>query len=158
MKNNISICFSIVLLVVAFWLGEEGKGLFQIYPYMLGVIGFVTIPYLASKKWKYRTAIGITFTVLYFAAFYSGELSFYRSFNVCIGDAEGIRAILGDYKDKNSNFPETLQELHIKLPCSRVLRGTILKYVKTETGYRIWFEDWLVEHSATESIPFTAHK
>jgi hypothetical protein len=108
MKNNISICFSIVLLVVAFWLGEEGKGLFQIYPYMLGVIG--------------------------------------------------LRAILGDYKDKNSNFPETLQELHIKLPCSRVLRGTILKYVKTETGYRIWFEDWLVEHSATESIPFTAHK
>jgi hypothetical protein len=158
MKKSIAICSTILSLLVAFWFGESGWELFLIYPYLLSAMVCILISYLASNKWKYRIPICIIFIVLYSAAFYTGILSFTRSFNVCIDDAEGIREILSDYKAKNGSFPETLHELNIELPCSRVLRGSILQYERTETGYRIWFNDWLVEHLGTESEPFIAHK
>lgn len=158
MKKSIAIYSTILLLLVAFWFGESGRGLFLIYPYLLSAMVCILISYLASNKWKYRIPICIIFIVLYSTAFYTGILSFTRSFNVCIDDAKGIREALSDYKAKNGSFPETLHELNIELPCSRVLRGSILQYERTETGYRIWFNDWLVEHSGTESEPFIAHK
>jgi hypothetical protein len=76
MHKVIAILFVIILLFVSFWLGKAGKGLFQIFPYMIALAGIVAIPFLLSKKWQYRILYGFFFIVIYWAAFYMGDLSF----------------------------------------------------------------------------------
>ena len=137
MKKSILLCCSLILLVIAFWLGEAGHGPFQIHPYIIGIAGLGVISSLASKNLGYRTATGLIFIVLYLAAFYTGSLSFDHAFDICIDDAEEIREDLVRYKARNGNFPESLEELNIELPCSRIWRGSILQYTRTETGYQI---------------------
>lgn len=158
MNKVIAVLSTIILLFVSFWLGEAGKGIFQVAPYVVGLIGIVTIPLLISKKWKYRTLSGFTFIVLYAAAFYIGDLSFYQAYNTCIVEAEQIRTALSEFKTKNGKYPGGLDDLNIQLPCSRCLRGTIIEYESTGSNYKIWFKDWLVEHAATDKEPFLAYK
>ena len=158
MKKVIAVILTISLTFIAFWLGEAGKGLFQFFPYMVGLAGLVTVPHLISKKWKYRTLSGFTFLILFSAAFYMGDISFYRAYNICGEEAEEIRTALSEYKTKNGNYPAVLDDLNMPLPCSRCLRGTILEYESTGSNYKVWFKDWLVEHSATDKEPFLAHK
>ena len=116
------------------------------------------IPCLMFKKWDYRTFSGFLFVVFYLSAFYTGNLSFNRAYSTCVESAEQIRTNLSDYKTKNGKYPDELDDLNIPLPCSRYLRGTILEYESTASNYKIWFKDWLVEHSATDKEPFIAHK
>ena len=158
MNKVIAVLSTIILLFVSFWFGEAGKGIFQVVPYLVGLIGIATIPLLISKKWKYRTLAGFTLIVLYTVAFYIGDLSFYQAYNTCIEEAEQIRTTLSEFKTKNGQYPVVLDDLKIPLPCSRCLRGTILEYESTASNYKIWFKDWLVEHSATDQEPFLAHK
>jgi hypothetical protein len=158
MNKVITAILTTIFLFIAFWLGEAGKGLFQISPYMVGLIGIISISYLISNNWKYRTISGFTFLILFSVAFFMGDLSFYRAYNSCAEKAEGIRTSLSEFKTKNGNYPAELDKLNTPLPCSRCLRGTILEYESTGSNYRIWFKDWLVEHSATDKEPFLAHK
>jgi hypothetical protein len=158
MRKAIAVLSTIMLLLVSFWLGEAGKGIFRITPYLFGLIGIVAIPYLISKKWKYRALSGFIFIILYAVAFYMGDLSFYQAYNNCIEEAEQIRTTLFEFKDQNGKYPADLDDLNIQLPCSRFLRGTILEYESTASSYKIWFKDWLVGHSATDKEPFITHK
>ena len=158
MNKSIAVISTIIFLFVAFWLGEAGRGLFCIFPYIIGLIGIVAIPYLMSKRLKYRTIVGFLFIVFYAAAFYMGGLSFYQAYNNCLEAAEQIRTDLSEYKNRNGRYPHVLDDLNIPLPCSRCLRGTILEYESTSSNYKLWFKDWLVEHSATDKEPFIAHK
>ena len=157
-RRAIVVLSTIILLLVSFWLGEAGKGIFRITPYLFGLIGIVTIPSLISQKWKYRTLSGFIFIILYAAVFYMGDLSFYQAYNNCIQEAEQIRISLFEFKDQNGKYPAELDDLNIQLPCSRFLRGTILEYEGTASSYKILFKDWLVEHSATDKEPFLTHK
>jgi len=158
MNKVIAVLSTVILLFVSFWLGEAGKGLFQLCPYMIGLIGAVAIPYFISKKWKLRILYGFLFTVIYAAAFYIGNFSFCRAYNSCLQEAEQIRTVLSDYKAKNGKYPDVLDDLKVPLPCSRWLRGTIVEYESTDSNYKLWFEDWVVEHSATATEPIIAHK
>lgn len=158
MKKVIAVLTTIIFLFVAFWLGEAGKGLFQIFPYVAGLVGILTIPSLMSTKLKYRAFVGFLFIVFYAAAFYMGHLSFYRAYNACLESAEQIRTDLSVYKTKNGKYPDVLDDLNSPLPCERCLRGTILEYESTASSYKIWFKDRLVEHRATDKEPFFAHK
>jgi len=125
---------------------------------MTGLIGIVAIPYLISNNWKHRTLSAFAFLILFSAAFYIGNISFYRTYNSCVEKAENIRTALSEFKTKNGNYPNALDELNMPLPCSRCLRGTILEYESTGSNYKMWFKDWLVEHSATDKESFLAHK
>ena len=158
MNKVIAVLCTIILLFVSFWLGEAGKGLFQVFPYTIGLVGAAAIPYLISKKWKLRTLFGFLFIVIYSAAFYVGNLSFRWAYNSCIEEAEQIRIVFSDYKAKNGKYPDVIDDLKVPLPSSRCLRGTILEYESTASNYKIWFKDWLVEHSATDKADFLAHK
>ncbi len=158
MKKATAVLFAIIFIFTAFWIGEAGKGLFQIFLYIIGFVGIVAISYFASNNLKYRTISAITFIILFSAAFYIGDLSFYRAYNSCIGDAENIRTTLIEFKTKNGKYPSSLGELNMPLPCSRCLRGSILEYKSNGSNYKIWFKDWLIEHSATDKEPFTAYK
>ena len=158
MTKRIVIISTIICLFVSFWLGEAGNGLFHFYPYMIGLVGIIALPYLFSKKFEYRTTYAIIFIILYATAFYLGDVSFYRAYSVCLEDAEQIRTALSDYKDKNGKYPDVLDELNRPLPCSRCLRGTILEYESTNSDYELRFKDWLIEYTATAKEPFMAHK
>jgi hypothetical protein len=158
MKKIIVIFSTIIFLFVSFWLGEAGNGFFQFYPYMIGLVGIVALPYLFSKKWRYRTAYALFFLILYSTAFYLGDVSFYRAYSACLEDAEQIRTALAGYKNKNGKYPDVLDELNLPLPCSRCMRGTILEYESTTSGYELRFKDWLIEYTATAKEPFIAHK
>ncbi|UCD31169.1 MAG: hypothetical protein JSV38_10155 [Desulfobacterales bacterium] len=158
MNRVLAFLCAIFFLIMAFWLGEAGKGLFQIFPYVIGLIGIATIPYLMSKKWKYRTIIGFLFIVFYAVAFYMGDISFSRAYNSCIKNGEQVRIYLSYYKSKHGKYPEVLDDLNLPLPCSRCLRGTILEYESTASNYQLSFKDWLVEHTATDKESFIAHK
>jgi hypothetical protein len=158
MKKILAVLSTIFFLIVAFWLGEDGKGLFQILPYSIGLIGLTATPYLMSKKWKCRTFFGFLFIVFYAVAFYMGDISFSRAYSSCLKNGEQVRTYLSNYKTKNGKYPEVLDELDVALPCSRCLRGTILEYESTASAYKLLFKDWLVEHVATDKEPFIAHK
>ena len=158
MKKTIAVIIAIIFLFAAFWLGEEGKGLFQVWPYLFGLVVITVIPSLVWKKWAYRIFYCFLCTIFSMAAFYMGGLSFSRAYDSCLEEAEQVRTALSDYEVKNGKYPDVLDDLNMKLPCSRYLRGTILKYENTASDYRIWFKDWLVEHSATAKEPFLAHK
>ena len=158
MNKVLAVLSTIFFLIVAFWFGEAGKGLFQVHPYMIGLVGIVASPYLISKKWKYRISYAFLFIVFYAVAFYMGDLSFCRAYNSCLKNGEQVRAYLSDYKTKNGKYPEVLDDLNIPLPCSRCLHDTIMEYESTASNYKIWFKDWLVEHTATDKEPFIAHK
>ena len=158
MNKLIAVLSTIIFLFVAFWLGEGGRGLFQIYPYVIGLIGLAVISCLMFKKWIYRTFFSFLFVVFYLSAFYMGNLCFNQAYNRCVESAEQIRTNLSDYKTKNGRYPDELEDLNIPLPCSRYLRGTILEYESTASNYKIGFKDRLVEHSATDKEPFVAHK
>lgn len=158
MNKILAVLSTIFFLIVAFWIGEEGRGLFQIFPYAIGLIGMATIPYLMSKKWRYRTLFGLLFIVFYGAAFYMGDTSFSRAYRSCLENGEQVRTYLSNYKTKHGKYPELLYELDVALPCSRCLRGTILEYESTASTYKLLFKDWLVEHVATDKEPFMAHK
>jgi hypothetical protein len=158
MNKILAVLSTIFFLIVAFWLGEEGRGLFQIFPYAIGLIGMATIPYLMSKKWKYPILFGFLFIGFYVAAFYMGDISFSRAYSSCLKNGEPVRTYLSNYKTKHGKYPEVLDELDVALPCSRCLRGTILEYESTASTYKLLFKDWLVEHVATDKEPFMAHK
>ncbi|GAB6910140.1 membrane hypothetical protein [Desulfosarcina cetonica] len=158
MNKTTGILLTILFLFASFWIGEAGKGIFHLTPYMIGLIGMVLIPFQVPKKWKYKTLLSVAFILLYAVSFYIGNLSFYRAYNACIEEAEQVRVELSSYKTKHGNYPVALNDLNIPLPCSRCLRGTILEYESTDTDYKIRFSDWLVEHVATETQPFIAHK
>lgn len=158
MKKHIVIIFILIFLPIAFWLGEAGKGLFQLFPYLIGLVGTVAFTFFISDKWKYRTPSAFIFTILFAVAFYAGDCSFYKAYNTCFKKAELIRGKLSNYKVTNGEYPDELKDLNKPLPCSRCLRGTILKYESTGSSYKISFEDWLMEHSATDKKPFMAHK
>jgi hypothetical protein len=65
---------------------------------------------------------------------------------------------LAEYYSKNKHYPENLKQLNSTIPGTRILRPTILNYKKTQDGYDLSFQDWLVEFKATQSVPFMAHK
>jgi len=158
MNKIIAVLSTIILFFLSFWLGESGKGLIQVYPFIIGLVGTLTIPYLISNRWKHRTAYAVLFILFYTAAFYMGNLSFDRTYRTCLKEAEQIRTALSIYKTENGKYPDNLDNLNMPLPGSRCLRGTILEYESTASNYTISFKDWLIEHSATDKEPFMAHK
>ncbi|MEA3434892.1 MAG: hypothetical protein U9R43_00395 [Thermodesulfobacteriota bacterium] len=157
MKKLFVITSTLIFLLIAFWLGEAGMGLFQLSPYLMGLIGVLSTIFIFSK-WKHRAVYVFFFFVLYAGAFYAGDCSFYQAYNTCYQEAESIRNDLSNYKNKNGKYPDKLKDLNKPLPCLRCIRGTILEYEATASSYKILFKDWLVEHSATDREPFTAHK
>ena len=158
MKKIIIAVLTIIFLFLSFWFGESGKGLFQLWPYVIGLFGMMVLSYIVSKRWGYRIAYAFIFIVIYGFAFYMGNMSFSHAYNSCINEAEQIRTVLSNYKVKNGTYPKTLHDLNMPLPCTRILRGSIVEYKTEASNYKLSFKDWLVEHVATDKEPFMAHK
>ena len=80
------------------------------------------------------------------------------AFNECVNRGEVVRDELARFKDRSGRYPDDLSALEMNLPGQRLLRGNILNYQKTDKGYDIRFQDWLVTHTADEESGFCAQK
>lgn len=88
----------------------------------------------------------------------AGGQSSQRAYDECMARGEEVRSALAEFRAHAGGYPRSLDEIPRRLPCRRVLRGSLLKYELTGSGYALSFGDWLVSHSATESEGFMAHK
>jgi hypothetical protein len=91
-------------------------------------------------------------------SFFAGANSFDRAYSECVKRCEEVRVQLTEYRQNNNRYPDRLSELEGFKLCGRISRPTMLDYARTDGGYVLSFRDWLVEHRATESEPFMAHK
>jgi len=71
---------------------------------------------------------------------------------------EEVRVQLSDYYQEENQYPERLSQLEGRILCVRIIRDTVLEYERAKGGYVLSFKDWLLEHTATESVPFMAQK
>jgi hypothetical protein len=144
--------------VCGYWFGEGALLARGELPVVGGVIACLVVTALVPGRWPLKVFAGVASLALYAVAFYSGSLSFDRAFNECVARGEEVRVQLTEYRNRHNRYPEHLGQLEGFALCERITRPTILDYQKTRDGYELSFGDWLVEHKATESETFIAHK
>jgi hypothetical protein len=158
MRRNIFFILAILLIGITFWMGEGGALLIDPLLITIALAGsfIITISFPGSLLKKVLVGIGVFAITV--AAYFGGAYSFNSAYNECVVKGESVRVQLAEYYSKNKHYPENLKQLNSTLPGTRILRPTILNYKKTQDGYDLSFQDWLVEFKATQSEPFMAHK
>lgn len=158
MKRNIAFGLAAVVVVFGLWLGEGGSPPWAAVPVVSVFVGALAVAIVVPGRLWVKSVGGVGTFVLYAVAWFLGWLSFTSAFGECVEKSEEVRAKLSEYQKKEGRFPERLGQLKgIKL-CGRILRPTLLEYEKTKNGYVLSYQDWLVEHRATESEPFMTRK
>ena len=157
MKWFVGSFLAVLLGAIGFWLGEGAFPPLAEVPIIAGVIGCLLVVFMVPGKPLFKMLYGVMSLALYFVAFVCGSLSFNRAFNECVKRGEEVRMQLSEYHYKKNQYPEDLNQLEREL-CGRITRPTVLEYERTKAGYVLSFKDWLVEHTATETEPFMAHK
>lgn len=158
MRRYVAVGLAILLSVFGFWLGEGGSPPWAAAPVVSTFVAALAVAFaVPGKLWV--KSVGAAMSVFTYAgALLLGWLSFAHAFGECVDKGEEVRARLGEYHKKTNLFPERLGQLDGFSLCGRTLRPTILEYKRTGDGYVLSFKDWLVEHRATESEQFMAHK
>lgn len=148
---------SLLAAVGGFWFGEASvsPGLAE----LLAALAFAAAGFALHRGPWLRRALAAAATVGVFAiALVAGGESSRRAYNECVARGEEVRSALAEFRSRTGRYPQSLDEIPHQLACRRMLRGSILKYEMTKSGYHLRFGDWLVSHSATESEGFTPHK
>jgi hypothetical protein len=158
----LAFCVGVIFLGV--WRGEDiSVGPFDyIIDLAMGLVWFVASTSVAWRNKRIRAKValvGIAVPVALIVGLYVGQRESTQAFNECVQKGEPVRAALGAYYSEKGRYPEGLTSLQMEdLPGDRLLRGNILQYTSAGEGYELFFGDWLVSHTATESSPFTAQK
>lgn len=158
MKRNVAIILVGLFVAVGFWFGEGALQPWAALPTTVGVIGCLVVVFIIPGKLWLKTLIGVASLVLYVVGYIVGSISFSHAYNECVERGEEVRVQLSEYHQKKDQYPERLDQLEGFGLCGRITRPNVLQYERTEGGYVLSFKDWLVEHTATESEPFMAHK
>lgn len=158
MRRNFALGLTVVVVVFGFWLGEGGSPPWATVPIVGAFVAAFAVAVVVPGKLWVKSVGGFGVFALYAVALFLGWLSFTYAFGECVEKGEEVRALLSQYQKKEGQLPERLGQLKELRLCGRIIRPTVLEYKKTENGYVLSFKDWLVEHKATESEPFMAHK
>ena len=126
------------------------------------VIGALVVVVLALLVPERRIGVRALLPILAFAAFAGawgfGQYDGRRAYDECMANGDDVRVLVLDYMQKTGGYPASLRNLDERVPCRRVLRGTILHYTRTPTGFDLYFGDWLGSCHATERHPFGCRK
>ena len=107
---------------------------------------------------KTLTAIFVI-TLLGIAAIWFNIKDNNRAFNDAIHRGEIFRVELSKYYELHKKYPDSLSDLDIEdMPGRKWYGVSIIKYLKTEKGYKLSFGDRFVTWDATEDEEFIAHK
>lgn len=158
MRKKVALILSGLFCAIGYWLGEGALPLWDEVVVAGGLLSGLTVAVVIPGKPGFKMSAGMASMGLYTLALYLGALSYDRAYNECIERGEEVRHQLSKYHSKHNQYPEQLKQLENFGYCERLVMPTILKYERTEQGYELSFGDWLVEHTATESEAFMAHK
>jgi hypothetical protein len=154
----VALLLGTALCATGFWLGEEGGPPWAAVPIVTGLLGCLLVAFSVPGRLAKKASFAVAVMALYGLAFFAGLGSFSRAFSECIEKGESVRIHLAEYHRTKSAYPESLAQLGVAVPCDRISRPTILRYEGKSDGYDLRFGDWLLEHSASESEMFMAHK
>lgn len=153
---------SLLTSTYAVWWGEAGLGLRVLaYVFLLGTVVCLVLFFVLQHFWPkllQNSLLAMALFVCWCGAYLLGNNNFGEAYNDCVSQGESVRAALQSYHQAHLTYPANLSALNIDLPGARVLRPNIMKYQTTKAGYNLSFDDLMVEHTATESDPFQAHK
>lgn len=158
MRRTVALTLAGLFCVFGYWLGEGVLPLWGELAVASGLLGGLVVAVVLPGKPGFKAIAGMALLGLYTLAIYLGTLSYNRAYNECLERGEEVRHQLGEYYEMHKQYPEHLSQLENFGLCKRLIRPTILKYKRTREGYMLSFGDWLVEHTATESEAFMAHK
>ena len=166
------IAVSIVISVVAMWFAESSvapvillsvvSGRASWWLVMLAVVLLVScaalgVLLLRPYGWPARFGGALAILVAVWIGLIAGDRSQMRAYNECVEDARLLQASIESFRQRNGQYPNSLLEVGT-VPCRRVLRGTIVSYERTASGYNVSFGDWLVQWRGSERQPVTATK
>jgi len=158
MSRTLLAIFTAALVLLGYWLGEEGAFLMRLPVIAFGIASCVAALFFRVYGWPQRISLALAALSIYGSAFYLGTLSFRFAYNECIEKGESVRAALASYASENKHYPRSLNLLAGTLPCRRITRPNILTYTVNDRGYSLSFQDWLSGFVATESAQFAARK
>lgn len=116
-------------------LGERGElGVVQyVFLIMIPIATFV----LALFARQGRAEVALTGLAM-LGGVWLGQLAFARAFEECRTRAPLVRAAIIQHHARTGDYPARLRDLKIELPCSCVLRKTILHYFGGDRGFVLW--------------------
>lgn len=139
---------------VGVYLGEEVRTLWP--PAFLGaMVAFVCLGVLLTPApFPSRLVGGVMLLLPLVSGFVAGRYEGTTAFQESVDRAPAVQEALGAYQSSHGSFPERLEALRdIELPGRRLIRGRILNYQKTDTGYRLMVERWALLFVGDESHP-----
>jgi type II secretory pathway pseudopilin PulG len=110
---------------------------------------------------KILRILGVIFviTLLGIAAIWFNIKDNNRAFNDAIHRGEILRVKLSKYYEVHKKYPDSLSDLSIEnMPGEKWYGVSIIKYLKTEKGYKLSFSDKFVTWDANEEDQFIAGK
>ena len=97
-----------------------------------------------------RIAAAVVAGLLFAVGWYLGGRELEAAVDDCAQRTEEVRAALAEHRQRTGSYPESRDELEgLAWPGERLLRGSPLRYMRTEDGYLLWYQDGTLRFSAT---------
>jgi hypothetical protein len=141
-----------VALVAGFWFrGDEDHTVSPPAVIVLSVCVLGADLLGSPKSRTARMGAALVAGLLFAVGWYFGGRELDMAIDECAHRAEEVRVALAEYQERTGDYPESLDELSgIKLPGTRLLRGSPLQYQRTNDGYVLWYRDGRLHFSATQ--------
>ncbi|MRR36287.1 hypothetical protein EG829_16745 [bacterium] len=140
--------------LTAFWIGEGGTLFFEPLPGAAVLAGAVLAAAVFPGSRPKKALVAAACLVVGASVYIGGLHSYNCAFRECLKKAETVRVMINEYHEAEGKYPENLKQLRGRLPGRRILRPTIITYQRTQEGYDLKYNDWLVEMKATQEQPF----
>lgn len=111
---------------------------------------------MPSPKYLIYLAVPIILAIAFFVI---KEKDDQAAFNACVDNSESLRVAIIDYKTKNQDFPNSLEQIDQNLICGkRLLRPPLIRYEKLDGDFILSFSDAFVTFKGSAEEPMTAFK
>jgi hypothetical protein len=139
------------------WLGSD-LGFIDAWDIGGALLAVVLASLVPAQRIAVRVVLPIVALGVFVGAWRFGQYDGGRAYNECMANGDSVRALVLDYKQKTGGYPASLRDLDERMPCRRLLRGTILRYTRTQSGFDLHFGDWLGSCHATEQHQLSCRK
>lgn len=93
-----------------------------------------------------------------FLAAYLAKQNVDQAYQDCRDHSEIIRQAVINYKSFFGDYPESLEQLKIKLCGQLILHKPLLNYKKTESDFELWYSDSFILYRGDSLNPMDAKK
>ena len=150
---------ALLALGLGVYLGEEIDTLWP--PALLAaIVGFLGLGVgLTPGNLPSRILGGAMLLLPLISGFVAGRYEGTTAFQESVDRAEVVQAALAAHHASTGTYPDRLEDLEnaeeLELPGRRLIRGRVLRYSRTPTGYRLSVERWSLRFQGNEQMPFS---